>query len=234
MSDTLSVLMRELIAAFPEERVQRIPRGVSSEAGYTYVPGATRDADGHLSGGQHWRAGAKVAVKSRARAMRFQALARRETKAPAEERGLVMLSGPTVEPERRPAKPKRVRPSRATGTLALRDQRAAERRERVLAMILAGHSWGETRRALGLGRSTMANDMEALRRDGKLPPAEAREDFEARRVKVREMIASGMTRPAVAKALGCGLTSVANDITALRERGEIPPANPRRQRGRAE
>lgn len=235
MSDTLSVLMRELIAAFPEERVQRIPRGVSSEAGYSYVPGATKDADGHLVGGQHWRAGAKVAVRQRARAKRFDALRRREAKThepPVETPGLVMLSGPTKAVEAR-----RVR---ATGALAAKIADGAEKQRRVLARIREGVDYNIIAAELGISRSMVAEYARRLRQSGDLPPyvkpkakpkprlrpsvQEMQEDARKRQDCIREMILGGMTRPQIEAVTGKSKSTINNDILALRERGEIPPA----------
>lgn len=73
MSDELSAIMRQMIDAFPEERVTRIPRGVSGETSYVYVP-----ERGRPLGTRTAHDAREAAFRIRGRGFRFQALLRRE------------------------------------------------------------------------------------------------------------------------------------------------------------
>lgn len=158
MSDVLSEAERAAIAAF-KGKVKRIPQGQTG---------------GTLTGGVHWKKQRDGVMRRMARDMKFKALKRRE-RAPEPKPGqqMVMVTPPTtvvqVKKERKP------RPA------------ATKMKE-----IIAG--------------------------------------CDERRARTRELMLSGMTRAAAAKALGISVGSVANDINALRARGELPPPNPNRKR----
>lgn len=220
MSDTLSALMREMIAAFPEERVQRIPRGVSGEPAYTYVPGSGA-AGGLVSKGPTAKERVRQSHRVRIRGEKFRALKRREERGeePVEKAPkLVMVRAPKPRPEPRPDP---------------RSVAKAERHRIVRTLIEAGATQVAISEATGVNKRTIRADVADMRRAGTLPafvratkPERPRKAdiFAAvaeRRERIRVAYNAGTGIAAIAEAEGISSRTVDADLILLRKAGAI-------------
>jgi hypothetical protein len=167
MPDVLSEHERAAIAAY-KGKVQRIPRGVSSEQSYVYDEAAKKNSSGGLTiPGAHWKAERTRLWNVHMRGKRFQALKRRE-RAPdrTPEPAMVMVTPPRPDAVHKPKLKRKVKP-RATKMRAIKAV-ARKRQVKVLAMTLAGMSQTPIAKALGVSQTTISNDVIHLRKTGKL------------------------------------------------------------------
>ena len=170
MPDALTPHERAAIDAFPKSKVKRIQARTS---------GLTIE---QVANGLHWRERGEISKRLHERAKRFMALKAREAQAKAEVKvepapALVMVTPPKVDPKPKPkAKPKKPKAKAKRKAPVHTAMRAAvkKRQGKVRLMILAGKTRPEVARALGVGATTIGNDIEALRAAGQLPPANLR------------------------------------------------------------
>jgi biotin operon repressor len=175
MPDVLTEHERAAIAAY-RGKVQRIPRGVSSEQVYVYDESAKKNSSGGLTiPGAHWKAERTRLWNVHMRGKRFQALKRRESGKPpvvAEPKPVLVMVTPAVEKPKPAPKVKAARKPRPKPT-KMQAQRAAiaKREAKVRDMILARMTRPAIAAHLGISVPTVHGHIVALRERGELPPS---------------------------------------------------------------